>query len=306
MHAGEPLDCLVVGGGPAGLTAAVYLARFRRRFLLVDAGASRAALIPITHNHPGFPDGIRGIDLLARQRAQAERYGAPLVNGTVTRLERDPQGVFTAELKESGDSDRTQQIIARMVLLATGVVDIEPELPNLENAIRRGYIRHCPICDGYEVIDQKIGVIGFGKGAIGEALFVRTYSEDVTLLTLGRRMALTRDDREQLDAAGIRAIEEPIAEVMIEGDKIAALRLHSGREHRFDTIYSALGARVRSDLARQLGAHHDEIGALRVDDHQRISVPGIWAAGDVVRSLNQLSVGMGQAAIATTDIHRQL
>jgi thioredoxin reductase (NADPH) len=306
MHAGEPLDCLVVGGGPAGLTAAVYLARFRRRFLLVDGGASRAALIPLTHNHPGFPDGIRGIDLLARQRAQAERYGAPVVNGTVTRLERDTQDTFTAELTESGDNSRTRRVLARMVLLATGVVDIEPELPNLENAIRRGFIRHCPICDGFEVIDQKIGVIGFGKGAMGEALFMRTYSDDVTLLTLGRSMALTEEDRAPLDSAGIRVIEEPIAAVMIEGDKIAALRLHSGREHRFDTLYSALGARVRSELARRLGARHDDIGALRVDDHQRTSVRGLWAAGDLVRSLNQLSVGMGQAAIATTDIHRRL
>lgn len=178
------LDCLIIGGGPAGLTAAVYLARFRRRFLLVDGGTSRAALIPVSHNHPGFPDGIGGTALIARQRAQAKRYDAPIVAGDVAGLIREPSGSFIAEFKSSSEP-YTRRVNARMVLLATGVVDIEPELANVEHAIRRGYVRHCPICDGFEVIDRKIAVIGFGKSGMGEALFMRTYSSDVTLLSLG-------------------------------------------------------------------------------------------------------------------------
>jgi thioredoxin reductase (NADPH) len=298
------LDCLIIGGGPAGLTAAVYLARYRRRILLVDGEASRATLIPTSHNHPGFPEGIGGVDLLDRQRAQAKRYGAPMVAGEVARLIRKPHGHFTAELKSSSEPD-TRQVHARMVLLATGVVDIEPELANVEHAIRRGYVRHCPICDGFEVIDQKIAVIGFGKSGMGEALFMRSYSSDITLLSLGREMELTREDREKLAQSDIEIIEEPVAEVAVENDKISALRLASGREHRFDTLYSALGARVRSDLALSLGARHDDHQALIVDEHQRTSVPGLYAAGDVVNSLNQISVAMGQAAIAATDIHNQ-
>jgi thioredoxin reductase (NADPH) len=304
------LDCLIVGGGPAGLTAAIYLARFRRRFLLMDNGASRASLIPVSYNHSGFPDGIGGSDLMARQRAQAERYGAPMRAGTVARLEREPsQGAhFVAELHESGaeSSARREQVQTRTVLMATGVVDLEPDLPDVEGAIRRGYVRHCPICDAYEVIGQKIGVIGFGKGGMSEALFMRTYSSEVTLLSLGREMGLSRQERERLEAARIEVVEEAVSRVGVEDGRIAALHLASARECRFDRLYSALGSRVRSDLARALGAKHDESGALIVNEHQRTSVSGLWAAGDVVRSLNQLSVAIGQAAIAATDIHNEL
>jgi thioredoxin reductase (NADPH) len=300
----EFVDCLIIGGGPAGLTAAVYLARFRRRFLLINDQTSRAALIPISHNCPGFPDGIAGTDLLVRQRAHAERYGAPIMAGTVTGLVRESRGGFIAELKELGEMG-SRHIRARMVLLATGALDIEPELPDIRQAIRRGYIRHCPICDGFEVIDQKVAVIGFGKGGMGDALFMRTYSADITLLTLGHKMGLTQADREKVEASGVRIVEEPVTEVSVERDRITALRLLNGRELRFDALYSALGSHVRSDLARNLGARHDEKGALIVDEHQQTSVTDLYAAGDVTSSVDQLSVAMGQAAIAATAIHNR-
>lgn len=118
-------------------------------------------------------------------------------------------------------------------------------------------------------------------------------------------MGLTREDLDELAQSGIDIIEEAVAEVSVESDKITALRLADGREHRFDTLYSALGSRVRSDLALKLSAHHDDSQALIVDAHQRTSVPGLYAAGDVVSSLNQISVAMGQAAIAAADIHNR-
>jgi thioredoxin reductase (NADPH) len=200
-------------------------------------------------------------------------------------------------------------LLARKVVLATGVVDIEPVLPSIEGALRKGYLRHCPICDAFEVIDQKVAVIGFGSSALKEALFLRHYTADLTLLTLGEPMGLDKDQRATMDAAGINVIEEPIAEVYVEGNKIAALRTHSNREHRFDTLYSALGARNRSALARSLGAacaDGADDGALLVGEHQRTSVPHLYAVGDVVHSLNQISVALGQAAIAATDIHNTL
>lgn len=293
-----PLDCLVVGAGPGGLTAAIYLARFRRRFQVVDSGASRARLIPVSHNCPGFPDGIPGPVLLERLRAQAERYGAPIGAGTVERLQKAPDG-FAARTSLG-------EIHARTVLLATGTVDIEPALPDLNDAVSRGLIRHCPICDAYEVVDHHVAVIGYGSGGLREALFLRTYTPHLTLLTLGQEMRLSDEEWRAAREAGIRVVEEPVAAVHLEGDKIAALRMHSGVEQRFDTLYSALGARERSGLARNLGARLDEQGALLVDAHQRTSVPGLYAAGDVVHSLNQISVAYGQAAIATTHIHNTL
>src|SRR5690606_19399798 len=120
------------------------------------------------------------------------------------------------------------------VLLATGVLDIEPALPNLADAIRQGYIRHCPICDGYEVIDKKVAVIGQGQKLLREALFIRHYTDQLTVLTLGEDIGLDEEDRQLLARHGIRVIDEPIAEVHIEQGKIAALRGHSGTRHQFD------------------------------------------------------------------------
>ena len=297
----EPLDCLVVGGGPAGLSAAIYLARFRRRFRVIDGGLSRAATIPLSHNHPGFPDGIGGPELLARMRRQAEIYGARIDSGLVEGLERRrDDGTFVAAVGDGGVVVR-----AGTVLLATGVMDIEPDLPDVEGAVRRGLIRHCPICDAYEVIDRKVAVIGHGASGLGEALFLRTYTADLTLLTLGTAMDLTDDEWRTAAEAGIRVVEDPVTRVVTEGDRIAALET-DGEEHRFDTLYSALGCRVYSDLARGLGAEHNDIGSLVVDERQETSVPGLYAAGDVVSALNQIGVAMGQAAIAATAIHNRL
>ncbi|MBN4668407.1 NAD(P)/FAD-dependent oxidoreductase, partial [Pandoraea nosoerga] len=143
------LDCLVIGGGPAGLTAAIYLGRFRRNFVVADAGASRALWIPKSHNHAGFPEGVTGSELVGRMRSQAVKYGARIVSGTVSELEHLPDGTFEATLEGT-------QVSAQTVLLATGVIDKEPALPNLFDAVQKGLIRHCGICDGYEVIDHKI------------------------------------------------------------------------------------------------------------------------------------------------------
>jgi thioredoxin reductase (NADPH) len=304
---GDAADCLIVGAGPAGLTAAIYLARFHRRPLLIDSGEPRAALIPRSHNCPGFPEGITGPELLRRMHAQAARHGVSVVSGTVERLEASsgPAAGFIAVWRAASEPSAARTSSVRTVLLATGVIDIEPRLAGLERAIHDGYVRHCPICDGYEVEGEKVGVIGFGTGGMNEALFLRTYSKDVTLLTLGEPMDLIDEDRRRLDDAGVAVIEEPIVELEVDRGAIKCLQTASGA-HRFDTLYSSLGARVRSDLAVALGAAHDETGAVRVDDHQLTSVPGLWAAGDVTSSLNQIAVAMGQAAIAATSIHRDL
>lgn len=294
------LDALVIGGGPAGLTAAIYLARYRRRFLVVDAGASRASWIPLSHNHAGFPDGVTGNELLARMRAQAERYGARIERGTVSAVERTEGGGFLARTEEG------RALRARAVLTATGVIDLEPQLPNLHQAVQRGLIRHCPICDGFEVIDHRIGVIGHGTDALGEALFLRsTYSRDVTLLTLGEPMNLEESEARRMAEAGIRAVEEPVIEVHTESGRIAALTTASGERLTFDTLYSALGTVPRTGPVTGLGVRCSPDGRLVVDAHLQTGIEGLYAAGDVVDGLNQIAVAMGHAAIAVTAIHRR-
>jgi thioredoxin reductase (NADPH) len=299
----ETFDCLIIGGGPAGLAAALYLARFRRRLLLIDNGAARAASIPTSHNVPFFASGIGGPELLARERENALRYNAEIVSGTVIGLRKRREGFLADTMSDSGDS---RAVRAKCVLLATGASDIEPNLPNLPNAVQRGLVRYCPICDGYEVTNKKVAVIGYGERGLGEAVFIaRTYTPDVTLLTLGEPMGLDPEEEAQVAAHNIEVVGEPIVALDCSADEVR-LRAQNGEEHRFDVLYSALGMRVRSELAVSLGAEHDEEGAIIVDEHSATSVDGLYAAGDVTAGLRQIVVGVAQAARAAVHIHNRL
>ena len=291
------VDCLVIGAGPAGLTAAVYLARFRRSLAVVDGGQSRAALIPRSHNCPGYPDGIAGTELLKRLHAQGEKYGVSVKRAMVERLDA-AQGGFVAELG-------AQKIFARKVLIATGIVDKEPEMKGIKEAIREGCIRLCPICDAYDVIDRRLGVYG-PPSAWRHAVFLRTYSPHIDFLVANGCDPADQEAREGLAAAGVTLVDEPVVEIAMDDRKRAVARTQSGELREYDVIYPSLGARPRSDLAARLGARLSESGEIVVDAHQHTSVPGLYAAGDVVDALNQISVGMGQAAIAATDMHNRL
>ncbi len=159
----DPYDCLIVGGGPAGLTAAIYLARYRRRVLVVDSGQSRAAWIPKTHNYPGFEDGISGKALLSKLREQAEEYGAEFQNAEVTSLKNEGDGF--AAIAEG------KTIRAKRVIMATGIVDETPELPGLHEAVYEGALRFCPICDGYEVARSTHRGVGSRRNRMAESNF---------------------------------------------------------------------------------------------------------------------------------------
>ena len=292
---GANVDVLVVGAGPAGLTAANYLARFRRSVLVADGGQPRAGWIPLSHNMPGFPAGISGDAILARMREQAEEYGARIEAGWVDRLSADGDR-FTAVLGG-------REVRARAVLLATGVVDHHPDLPGVERAIERSLVRICPICDGYEATDKAVAVIGHSDMGVREAAFLRTYSDRVTLIHVGPPGDLT--ERAALERLGVQLVETPIETVRLEGDRVTAL-CWNGRYQAFDLVYSALGTSPNAELARSLGARLAEDGRLEVDLHQRTSGPALYAAGDVVRGLNQIAVATAEAAVAATDIHNAL
>jgi thioredoxin reductase (NADPH) len=292
------LDCVVVGAGPAGLTAAIYLGRFRRPPLVIESGASRAARIPLSRNHPGYPNGVKGRVLLARMRQQAERYGARIQSGRVDGLQVEG-GVFRL-------SGGFGEVRARTVLLATGVVDIEPEIPGVQEAVANGLVRICPICDGYETIGTRVGVIGRDAHAAREAMFLTTYTRHVSLIHAGPPAALSSADRALLDKSGVELIETPIESVALDRRRIAAVCFGPDHARTFDSLYAALGVRPRSQLAVQAGAQLDAGGRLVVSEHQETSVPGLYAAGDVVRGLNQISTAEGEGAIAATDIHNRL
>ena len=294
-----PLDALVVGAGPAGLTAAIYLARFKRDFLVIHDGQSRAGWIPRTRNHPGFPEGIAGPELLRRIRLQAEQFGTSIDEGLVEKVTK-VDDLFRVDLEG-------RALWARRVLLATGVIDRAPDLPGVEDALRQGILRICPICDGFEVSGQTVAVIGADTAGAGEALFLTTYSDAITLIHTGPPDDLSRRDRERLSHAGIAVIEAPLSSLVFQPDQNTAVcTTAAGTSRSFHAVYSALGVDPRCDLAAGAGAATGDDGRLVVNQHQETTVPGLFAAGDLVRGLNQISTAEGEAAIAATAIHNQL
>jgi len=291
------LDCLVVGAGPAGLTAAIYLARYRRDFLVLDGGPSRAELIPLTHNFPAWPQGVSGETLLARLREQAITHEARIEPARVERLQRDGDG-FVAIAGE-------RRWRARFVVLATGVVDRQPDWPGIREATLDGLVRWCPICDGFELLDKEIALVTAAGSGAGHARFLRTYSRRVTLVAMPDEEGIDAEGVTELEAAGIELEARPVVGFEPRGRRIA-LKFAGGASREFDSVYPMLGCRVQAELARELGAECDDSGDLLVDAHQCTSVPGLYAIGDVVSDINQISVGTGHAAIAATAIHNRL
>jgi thioredoxin reductase (NADPH) len=290
-------DCLVVGGGPAGLTAATYLSRFRRTVLVADSGASRAALIPRSHNYPGFPGGISGRDLLKEQRRQAASAGATLIRGAVSSLQHRDEETFVANV--GGEI-----ITAARVVLASGLVDDKPQFASGFQLIDRAAIRFCPICDAPEALDQRIGVLGPPNHAWRKAVFLRTYSREVILLPFGSA-EMDEDARHALSTVGVEVLHEPVVDLEDLGNAVR-VSAETGAHRTVDVLYVAMGANIRSELAIRLGAEANPAGCLVVDGKQRTSVPGLYAAGDVTNELHQISVATGQAAIAATNIHHSL
>jgi thioredoxin reductase (NADPH) len=287
-------DCVVVGGGPAGLTAAVYLARFGRRALVVHDGESRAQWIPRTMNVPGYPHGIVGPELLERLRSQVERYATKRLAARVDRVEKTTGGFWV--------SAGTERWLARRVILATGVHDLIPdELRGLWPMVHEGKVRLCPVCDAYEMRDKKIGLVAQGLHAATEAQFLANYSSAVSVFTHGKSAGENE--------ARIRRYAEGLYEsriLSVENGAELEVNLEDGQTVCLDAVYIGLGVEAHTGLATRLGARCDDMGYLRVDQKQQTSVPGIYAAGDVVQSLSQISVAFGEAAIAASAINMAL
>jgi thioredoxin reductase (NADPH) len=286
--ADQETDALIIGGGPAGLLAAVYLARFRRRVIVLDSGKSRAALIPRTRNAPGFPDGIEGPALLERLLLQASEYGAERIAAKAERVGRQEEGGFLVETEDG-------RFTARTLLLATGVVNVEPPLPDHDGAVRRGLLRYCPICDAHEVIGKRVVIVGNSARSAAEMSFLRTYSDDVSIVAANEEAAGV------LRGAGCAPMG--VASQIAPEKNGLAITFADGRFEHFDTMYSCLGVRPQTALAEQLGVELAQEHTIETDKHQRTSVDGVFAAGDVVHALDQIAVAFGHAAIAATAMH---
>lgn len=317
--AADPLDCLIVGGGPAGLTAALYLARFHRRVMVVDKGEGRLQMIPRTHNLAGYPQGIRGADLLSEMRGQAARYGAALLQAEVTAL-RHADGVIEAEIAGADTgapvtgpvtgpatgAPLARPVRARTVLLATGVVNHRPPLDAAthDRAVAAGLLRYCPICDGYEQSGKRIAVLGGDRHGLAEAVFLRSYSRDVTLVSL-TGLALDPAERAEAERAGVALAPAPVSHFGFDKGEVR-LTLADGSQHVFDTLYAALGTHTRNRLGEMLGTRLVDGECFVTDAHQRTTASGVYAAGDAVDALDQIGIAIGTGARAAVAIHNDL
>lgn len=298
MDANE-YDVVVIGGGAAGLSAALVLARARRGVLVVDSGEPRNA--PAAHMH-GFlsRDGMPPAELLRTGRAEVAAYGGTVVRSSVAEIAVASRGVaprFTTVLADGA------RVRTRRVLVATGLRDELPPVPGLWERWARDVL-HCPYCHGHEVRDQRLGVLWNGPGTTDYAQLVRQWSTDVVLLAPSR--AVGPAQRTELDARGIGIIEGTVSGIELAGDRLAGLRLADGRTVARDVLFIPPHFVPRAELLAGLGCEFDENGWVVTGPHGRTSVDGAWAAGNVANPRAQVITAAGEGSAAAIAINADL
>ncbi|WP_068065468.1 NAD(P)/FAD-dependent oxidoreductase [Nocardia xishanensis] len=295
-------DVVVVGGGAAGLSAALVLTRARRRVAVVEGGAPRNA--PAQHMH-GFlsRDGLPPTELLATGAAEVAGYGGELLDDEVTDAERDRDtGEFTLRLASGG------QLTARRVLVATGLRDVLPDLPGVRE--RWGAdVLHCPYCHGYEVRDQPLGVIGGTEpGAVARAVHVALllpqWSADVIFFP--HTMELTWHDLDRLAARGVRVVTGEVARLAVEDGRLRGVELADGRAVPRSAVFVAPTFVPNGDVLTALGCETGPDGWVVTDARGRTSVPGVWAAGNVADPGAQVISAAGAGSTAAIAINADL
>ena len=273
-------DALILGGGPAGLSAAVYLARFTRRVLVLDASHGRSSFAQVNDNYLGFPEGITTRELRERGQRQAERFGAEFQNCRVERVERIGPN-FRAYTTE-GDFD------GRTLLFATGVTDIWPDVPGIRDWIGR-QVFWCITCDGHRTLGKTLVCIGNTDEAATTTLQFQLFTKNMTLVADPDKVRFSDEKRADLDAHGIPVLLARPAHLEFTpcGDLITAVCLDDGTHLPCDMVFSLLGVRPNTQLAREMGVALDEDGYIQIDEEGYTSVPGVFAAGDLTRMYTQ-------------------
>lgn len=286
-------DVVIIGGGAAGLSAALVLGRARRKVAVVDAGAPRNA--PAAHMQ-GFlsRDGMPPLDLLAAGRAEVTGYGVEIIEGTVESIAPG----FAVHLTDG------RTITARRVLVTTGVGDELPDIAGVEERWGRDLL-HCPYCHGWEVRDQALGVLGTNPGAVLHAQLVRQWSDDVVYFADGYEP--TDTELAQLTARGIQVIRGEIARLVVVDDHLTGVELSDGRFIARTAVFvRPINTPHPDGLLASLGCEMDSSGFAVVDGTGRTSTPGVWAAGNVVDPRAQVITSAGAGSAAAIAINADL
>ncbi len=302
----ESYDVVVIGGGAAGLSGALMLARSRRSVLVIDAGAPRNAPAVAVHGLLAR-DGMPPAELLDRGRAEVRRYGGQLTAEQVSAAYRDQDG-FTVTLA-GGRPGRERTVAARRLLVATGLTDELPDIPGLRERWGRDVV-HCPYCHGWEVRDQAIGVLASGPAAVHQALLFRQLSDDVVLLS-HTMPAPEGEEARQLAARGIRVLPGEVVSLRIKDDRLAGVELADGRVLARQVLAVASRMTARASFLATLGLkptpHPRGVGEyIEADPTGRTAVPGVWAAGNVTDLMAQVGAAAAAGAMAGAAINGDL
>ena len=297
-------DCIVVGAGPAGLSASLFLARYRRRTLTFHHNSPRNEYAHGVHGFLGH-HGISPAELLARGRDEVTSHGGLIVEGCVTRIEQLATDHFRVY---AGDGDReTRTFDARRVLLATGLRDVTPDCPGFRD-FYGVTVHHCPDCDGYECIDKRIAVLGSGTKTVGFALSLLTWTNKITLINEDKG-SLSARDRAKLAAFDISVRDQTIE--ALDGDlqskQLRRVLFTDGDSLECDALFFNLGTELASDLHEMLGCKiDDDCGLVWVDRTRQTSVEGVYAAGDITPNSQLAVVAAAEGAMAAIHIHDSL
>jgi thioredoxin reductase len=281
-------DVVVIGGGAAGLSAALVLTRARRRVAVVDAGEPRNAPAASVHGFIGR-DGTPPRELLDLARQEVLGYGVRLVAAAANHVTMGVDGGFAVDLGAGG------VLHARRVLVATGLRDEVPDVPGVHERWGRDLL-HCPYCHGYEVRDQPLGLLGGTPGAVELALLLRQWSPDVVLFP--HTGQVTTEEREQLLARAVGVVDGHVARLVVTDDRLTGVELDSGQVVARAAVFVRPRLVPGSDLLARLGCTHDDQGWPVADATGRTSIAGVWAAGNAVdpRALVITAAGEGSAA----------
>jgi thioredoxin reductase (NADPH) len=291
-------DVAVVGGGPAGLCSALWLARYLHKVVVVDSGDPRNWETRGINGYLGH-QGIRSPELRAIGRKECTEYGVDFVDGIVDQAIDEPGELFAIQLRGG------TTIEARRILLAIGIKDYWPDIPGLDRCYGET-IHVCPDCDGYETRDKKTVVVGTGRKAVGMALALTTWTKQIVICTNGEKAGLSQVLLDVLKPLNIPVLEAPISCVVAKSKEILGLDLEGGMTLDCERLYFAIGQYPADDLGAQLGCKRDDLGRLVIDDRNHTSVKNVYAAGDIAPG-PQLAIGAAASgAVAAIAIHASL
>lgn len=298
MANAKEFDVAIVGGGPAGLSAALWLGRYLHSVVVIDSGDPRNWE---TRGINGFltRHGIKSPELRSIARSEAETYGVRFVDGCVEDAKRNSSDHFTLGL-ESGE-----EFAAQRILLAIGVKDVWPKISGLEECYGET-VHVCPDCDGYETKDKKTIVLGKGRKAVGMALAITTWTAQIVICTNGEPPDITEEHLKKLKALNIPVLDCAVRQVVSEDKHIKALELVDGMILDCERLYFAIGQFAADDLGAQLKCKRDERGLIVIDEHNHTSVANVYAAGDVVQEPQLAIVAAASGTIAALAIHKSL